>query len=429
MTERTPSVPAPQAEVPAPDGEKPAGLSADPIPEATVQAAEQAAAEAEEKARTEAASTLKALVKAYRAGERSYRAGLLEAGRLADQYLHQRMDLGDKRAAAVQAVEGQLAAHASSTVDVNRLVGTFHAYRLLCEEPGLSKVDVPYGHYRDCWALLVERQHKDSPQEQWALLPGLEQEARDLFAKSAADGLSKAAVQEAVAGLVREHAARQAEEAAQVQAAADAEAKARLEAERKALAEATRAKQEAEAKAREAAEAKAGQKEHAEAEARQAEEAARRREEEARQAEQERQRAEAEARRAAEEAERKEAARARQEAKAQRRAAREADRGGRREPAPAEPPCRAENLLAQSRHSTVKDAAEFAAGVVNGHPQPDDVLEELLSRLAASAQLSGRGKRACRAALVVLTRKDGPSPAELAAALAPAGNGPVAVPA
>ena len=170
-------------------------------------------------------------------------------------------------------------------------------------------------------------------------------------------------------------------------------------------------------------------RQEAEEEARQAEAEARRREEEARQAEQERQRAEAEARRAAEEAERKEAARARQEAKAQRRAAREADRGGRREPAPAEPPCRAENLLAQSRHATVKDAAEFAAGVVNGHPQPDDVLEELLSRLAASAQLSGRGKRACRAALVVLTRKDGPSPAELAAALAPAGNGPVAVPA
>jgi hypothetical protein len=426
MTERTPSVPASQAEVPPPDAERPAGLSADPIPEAAVQAAEQAAAEAEEKARTEAASTLKALVRAYRAGERSYRAGLLEAGRLADVYLHQRMDLGDKRAAAVQAVEGQLAAHASSTVDVNRLVGTFHAYRLLCEEPGL-KADVPYGHYRDCWCLLVERQHKDSPQELWALLPGLEQEARELFARAAADGLSKAAVQEAVSGLVRQHAARQAEEAAKAQAAADAEARARLEAERKALAEAARAKQEAEAKAREAAEAKAGQKPQAEEEARQAEEEARRREEEARQAEQERQRAEAEARRAAEEAERKEAARARQEAKAQRRAAREADRGGRREPAPAEAPCRAENLLAQSRHATVKDAAEFAAGVVNGHPQPDDVLEELLSRLAASAQLSGRGKRACRAALVVLTRKEGPSPAELAAALAPSGNGPVAV--
>src|SRR5262249_46771268 len=225
MTERTPSVPAPQAEVPThPDAEKPAGLSADPIPESAVQAAEQAAAEAEEKARTEAAGTLKALVRAYKAGERSYRAGLLEAGRLADQYLHQRMALGDKRAAAVQAVEGQLAAHASSAVDVNRLVGTFHAYRLLCEEPRLSKVEVPYGHYRDCWCLLVERHHKDSPQEEWALLPGLEPEARDLFARAAADGLSKAAVQEAVAGLVRQHAARQAEEAARAQAAADADA-------------------------------------------------------------------------------------------------------------------------------------------------------------------------------------------------------------
>jgi hypothetical protein len=30
--------------------------------------------------------------------------------------------------------------------------------------------------------------------------------------------------------------------------------------------------------------------------------------------------------------------------------------------------------------------------VVNGYPHPDDVLEELLSRLAASGKLSWRGK-------------------------------------
>jgi hypothetical protein len=425
MSERTPSAPASQVEAPVhPEAEKPAGFSADPIPEAAVQAAEQAAAEAEEKARTEAASTLKAVVRAYRQGEKAYRAGLLEAGRLADLYLAQRVALGDKRAAAVQAVEGQLAAYASSVVDVNRLVGCYHSYRLLCEEPGL-KADVPYGHYRDCYGLLVERQHKDTPQEQWCLLPGLEEAAKALFAKATEDSLSKAAVQEAVQGLVREHAARQAEEAAQIKAAAEAEAKAKKDGERKALAEAARAKQAAEAKARQAAEAQAEGKEQAEAEARQAEAEAKRREEAARKAEAERQRAEAEARKAREEAERREASKARADAKAERQAARE----NRKAAASPEAPCRAENLLSRSRHATVKDAAAFAAGVVNGHPQPDDVLEGMLSLLAGSAQLSAKAKRACKAALLALSRKDGPSPAEVAAALTPLVNGPVAVPA
>jgi hypothetical protein len=427
MSERTPSVPASQAEAPvSPDAERPAGLSAEPIPQAAVVAAEQAAADAEEKARSEAASTLKAVVRAYRQGEKAYRAGLLEAGRLADLYLAQRVALGDKRAAAVQAVEGQLAAYASSTVDVNRLVGCYHAYRLLCEEPGL-KADVPYGHYRDCWCLLVERHQKDTPQEQWRLLPGLEQEAKALFAKATEDSLSKAAVQEAVQGLVREHAARQAEAAAQAKAAAEAEAQAKAEAERQALAEAARAKQKAEAKARQAADAQAEGKEQAEAEARQADAEAQRRQEAARKAETERQRAEAEARKAREEAERREASKAKAEARAERQAARERRKAA--VTSSPEAPCRVENLLSRSRHATVKDAAEFAAGVVNGHPQPDDVLEGLLSLLSSSAQLSAKGKRACKAALLALTRKEGPSPAEVAAALTPHVNGPVAVPA
>ena len=46
---------------------------------------------------------------------------------------------------------------------------------------------VPYGHYRECLCQLVERREKDKPAEHWILLPGLEQEARDLFAKAAAE--------------------------------------------------------------------------------------------------------------------------------------------------------------------------------------------------------------------------------------------------
>ena len=101
-----------------------------------------------------AAATLKACVTAYRKGEREYRKGLLDAGRLADVYVHQRLALGDDRAAAVQVLEGQLAVYSSTAVDVNRLVRTYHAARLLADEPGV-KADVPYGHYRDAWSKLV----------------------------------------------------------------------------------------------------------------------------------------------------------------------------------------------------------------------------------------------------------------------------------
>jgi hypothetical protein len=90
-----PIVPTPSAQVEnAPTTSEPDHAT----PEAAVQtaavAAAEKAAEAEEQAREEAEQTAKAVVRAYRKGESAYRAGLLEAGRLADSYLHQRMTLG-----------------------------------------------------------------------------------------------------------------------------------------------------------------------------------------------------------------------------------------------------------------------------------------------------------------------------------------------
>src|SRR5262245_61399143 len=152
MSDRSTPSPVPQA-LTSPRTPEPAG-------EAGVQehaaAAADLVAEQEAKAGDEAASTLKATVKAYRQGEKAYRAGLLAAGRLGDQYLHQRVAVGDKRSVAVQALEGELAKYASSSVDANRLIACYHAYRLLAEEPGI-KEDVAYGHYRDAWQQLVQR--------------------------------------------------------------------------------------------------------------------------------------------------------------------------------------------------------------------------------------------------------------------------------
>jgi colicin import membrane protein len=375
----------------------------DPV---AVQAAAADAAAREEQERDQAAATLKAMVKAYRQGERAYRAGLLEAGRLADVYLHQRVALGDQRRVAVQRVEGILADHSSTSVDANRLIATYHAYRLLAVEQGLEKTAdaVSYGHYRDHYARLVQRQDKDTAQESWTLLPGVEQQALALYREACQAGLSREAVGEKVAALVREQAALAAKQA-------EGEAAAQRVEEQKAK----QAQQEA-AQAREAAERHAAELAEQERATEDGEERARiaAQAEQARQDLLARQRAEAEATAlAAEEARKAHAAeQARLEAekreKAQRdKAQRQADREQRRreqgkdqgQGQPRE--CQqGQNLLAVGKKGTAKDVARMALELVSGSDQPDDVLEELLRLLDASPCLSRLGKRAVKAARV-----------------------------
>jgi hypothetical protein len=411
------------------------------------QAAE-AAEQAEEQAREQAADTLKATVRAYRHGERAYRNGLLDAGKLADLYVHQRLTLGDKRAAAVQALEGALAAYSSTVVDVNRLIGCYQAFRLLAEETGLTTPPakgkpapadaVPYGHYRDAWCRLVTRQAKDTPQECWVLLPGLEADCKAAFAKAMSDVLSKAAVEEMARTLLTHHEAAAAEAVRQAKHAAEAKA-------RQAAQEAARQRQELAAKhaaaeraAQEAAQAKRSSGvESAEltanAEAARQELLAKQRETIA--AEERERQAKAEAARREKEA--AEAAKRQQEAEAKaaernRKAAEKAAAKGGEKPATVDTTPGAEqgkpearpqlgNLLkAAGKAGTAKDVADMAAELVTGSEAPDDVLEQLLVILAAHGEMSKTSKRACQAALVVLKRQESPSPARVAAALQPA---------
>src|SRR5262249_60509240 len=118
---------------------------------------------------------------------------------------------GHSGRAAVQTIEGQLALYSAGAVDANRLVACWEAYRLLAEEQGLDKAaaDVPYGHYRDHWSRLVERAHKDSPEECYALLPGLEAECRAAFQAAVESGTDAEAVGLKGRELLAEHAARQ----------------------------------------------------------------------------------------------------------------------------------------------------------------------------------------------------------------------------
>jgi hypothetical protein len=404
-------------------GQTGAPVSAPGTEEVAEQAAQVAAQEeaARQEAERQCEGIRKAAVKAFRQAEGAYRKGLLETGRLCHEYLLRRMapPIRASRDAAVQALEGMLAVYSTREVDVNELVRCWAAHSLLCEAQQL-KADVPYGHYQQAWSQLAERQEKNTPQEHWALLPGLEEECLAAYRECVEHSTDREGVKKRVAAIVADYARR-------VAAAKDRQSREADERATELRRQAEGALAALEAKQEQVAEVvqQAGRAQTEEQKRAASEQVAKAREElyeeQKRQQELERKRQEAEKEKARREREAREAAKAKE--RAERKAAGQAGgRGGRREGA-AEGPCRAENLLAQSRHATVRDAGAFAAGVVNGHPQPDDVLEALLTLLGQSAQLSAKGKRACKAALVSLARKEGPAPAEAAA------NGPAKVPA
>jgi hypothetical protein len=372
----------------------PAGQSALPQPAPDAEPDEQQAREAAEVVRGEA-------VKAYRRGEREYRKGLLEAGRLSHEYLVQRMALGDNRAAGVQALNGAFAAYSSSAVDVNHLIRTWWAYHLLCEQPGL-KIDLPYGRFRDHWSQLVDRVDANNPEERCILLPGLEDKAKEAFAHAAKHGLGDDAVREAVKRLLAEY-----HEAQQTARKVEAErlAKEQEEAERKrqaALAAAEKAQEDVLAKQQ------AGEAEQAE---------------QARKELLERQQAVAKANAEAE-ATRKARERAEQEAKEQAtKAAKErgkADRAGRGRRA--EGRVVAVSLQRDGGEDPVRVAAlvtDLLAGLAGG---ADAALDALLNRLIRSADVKisdgtrkvlrlavaalGASPRVIDKAMLMLTRKE-----------------------
>lgn len=126
----------------------------------------------------------KQYLKSYRSGEHEYRKGLMEAGRLAHEYVVVQMRRGQKRDQAVKTIEGDLNAVSTTIVDANRLIRCYQSYRLLCEAQGLDKAaaDMSYGAYTQGWSRLVEAVQQGRPEENYVLLPGMEQDCLALFA-------------------------------------------------------------------------------------------------------------------------------------------------------------------------------------------------------------------------------------------------------
>jgi hypothetical protein len=424
---------------------------------AQVQAA-QAEAEATEAAAREAANkVLLSVVKHYRQGESAYRKGLLEAGRLAHEYVLLRLALQDKRDAATQAIEGKLAEWSSGRVDANELIRAHQSYALLAlpllkrteaeaeaaqaakaaalspeerkaakaaalaAEAAQAAVDaVPYGFYRDAYCQLVQRVDGGKPSERWELLPGLETEALALFERCTADRLSKGAVLVKVRELQARYATRQREQEAK--AAAEAK-RAREEANERAAAEREANRLACEQAAREQ---KAARDAKDEEERKAALERAKAAEDKAKETEERKKAAEAEAAQKAkdqEQAEAREQQAAQREEKAtkqaeaarmtpeERKEAKAAKRNAKQAEAPKQAhreTAQAQNLLktaAKATEATPKDWAQTVVDFLIEHPEPEDVLEHVLVLLGQAEVLSRKGVRACNAALMELRRK------------------------
>jgi hypothetical protein len=452
MSERTESVPATQSQTPSTESAVPttaapaATTAADaaatspevaaatPSVQQSAEQAAEAAAEREAELREEAAKTLTACGKAFAKGERAYREGLLAAGRLAGLYVTQRLTIGDRRSAAVDLLTLELSRYASSTVDPNRLILTYNAYRLLAEDQGLAGSGkkagpadaVPYGLYRDQWCRLTTRTAQDTPQESYVLLPGLEADCLAAFAKAVQDTLSRDAVAELVSGIVARHAKAQAERNA---VAAEEAKKARIAeaAKLNAAAEQLRAAEKAKADAEAAAKAKGDAETAAAVQAAAEELAAKQRALLDQQAAAEKAAAEAKA------AERKAKADQERVAKAAEKAAKAAEKVDKpatpaADPKPANPSdgrgVVTGNLLKMAESGTVKDVAGMVVELITGTGKPEAVLEEVLRQLKAGGHVHKRAVGAIDAALLILSRKDtpkspaGPSPVEVANRLA-----------
>jgi hypothetical protein len=385
--------------------------------------------EVEQSEREVAEEVAKAAVKAIVRGERVLLKGHIEGGRLADEYLHRRMVIGNakgaaraERAAGVTRLEGDLAKW-TTNVDVNRTIGLYHANRLLAAGLEKQAERLPMSQFRDGWVRLIERTSKDTVEEQWVLLPGLEQDCKDAFAKGVEEAWSFATVSGAVKTLLATYAERQeAERKAKAEAAKTQLAKA--EADRKAQQQQTQqAATDAKVAASAATEAQGDEKATLVANA----EAAKAKLVEQQKAEQDRMaaeitqrqavaRSEAEAKAAAKESEKaKLAAKTTEERKAEadlRKAEKEAAKLMEQQE------CRAPiaKLSDMAKKGNAKDVAEMALELVESNDEPDTVVEELIRLLLASKHTSNPVKRALNAA-AILMNPNTTSPAELAAAL------------
>jgi hypothetical protein len=221
-------------------------------------AAEKAAEQERAECRKSASAHVDKAEACVKRAERGYSEGYLLAGYHADLALSLRLKAGDKRDAALQAIEGRLAEQSSTVVKADRLIACWHSFRLLhgakVDDKGKLSDAPPfcYGHFDKAWSQLVQRVNKGKADEHWTLLPGLEAECLQAYKSALDNGTNRDGCMDAASGLKRQLADRQAKDKADAEARAKAEREAKEQAEREAL-KAEQAAKEAAKRAEEAA--------------------------------------------------------------------------------------------------------------------------------------------------------------------------------
>jgi hypothetical protein len=168
--------------------------------------------QAKEKALADANEACKECVIAFRNGERSMKAGRLEAGRLAEKSLRLYVAAGRSRDAAVDIIRLELLRYASTKADadVNELIRSYSAWKLLVvqsDSGAEERGDLPYGHYAEGLSQLVQRNGAD----EYVLLPAMESECIALFREALTQSLTKEETKSKAKALVNEWTLKQAE--------------------------------------------------------------------------------------------------------------------------------------------------------------------------------------------------------------------------
>ncbi|MCI0463759.1 MAG: hypothetical protein L0Z62_43035 [Gemmataceae bacterium] len=142
------------------------------------------------------AELLDRLTAEFAKGERCHRRHQLETGRLAHEYILLRKAQGHSREAAVRSIAGRLSEVEGAAVPVNKLIGLWHLTVLLSEGQDLDAI--AHRVLREMLPLIK----RHSANETWAVKPGLEEKAKELFRQVAEGGLDAAAVGRAVRDLL-----------------------------------------------------------------------------------------------------------------------------------------------------------------------------------------------------------------------------------
>lgn len=367
---------------------------------------ERAAVEAAERA--ELLKLLTATGRSYRDGLQGYCKGLLKAGEQATEYVHRRIILGDTRDAGVDAVKGEMAKYARDKVDVSRLIACSAAARLLCHAD-VAPETVPHGHWRE-YRQLVQRDTKQ-PGETWVLLPGVEEECKAAFAKCVANAVRLDGVQEHVKAIQRQYAEIQHTERRKLAQAAADEATAKAFAASEARRDTEQQEQTTRAAEVAAQTAKAEDKPALEGAAEKAKAELLAKQQALAAAVEEQARAEQQKARAAGDA--KAAADAKAKAAAKEQAAQDRKAAKDKPPATSQPVTG--NVLAQAAaQGTLKDVAAMVVELLTGTGTTEEALAEVLRQLKAGDLVHKRCTRSIDAFMLTYTRKDSPSPVDVA---------------